>query len=109
MNDQPRRVRVTWRVPGGKKPASVKYVGRPTRWGNPHLLDEPCDAPQCGGAVHDRPESLRLFREHLRAHPDLVAAARRELAGWDLACYCPLDVDCHADIWLGVVNGGEQP
>ncbi|QBE68375.1 hypothetical protein SynWH8101_0785 [Synechococcus sp. WH 8101] len=45
-----------------------------------------------------------MFREHLHHHPELVALARRELAGFDLACTCPLDQPCHADVWLEVAN-----
>ncbi|QNI44588.1 hypothetical protein SynRCC2555_00800 [Synechococcus sp. WH 8101] len=33
-----------------------------------------------------------------------MALARRELAGFDLACTCPLDQPCHADVWLEVAN-----
>lgn len=29
----------------------------------------------------------------------------RELAGRDLACWCPLTVPCHADVLLAVANG----
>jgi len=29
---------------------------------------------------------------------------RRELAGRDLACWCPLDGPCHADVLLAVAN-----
>ncbi len=31
---------------------------------------------------------------------------RRELAGRDLACWCPLDGPCHADVLLEVANPG---
>jgi len=30
---------------------------------------------------------------------------RRELAGCDLACWCPLSEPCHADVLLGIANG----
>ena len=33
-----------------------------------------------------------------------VDDARRELAGRDLACWCPLDQPCHADVLLRVAN-----
>jgi hypothetical protein len=69
-------------------------VTRPTKWGNPHPLE--------------------LGREEavLRYHEDLLAGrlavtvedARRELRGHDLACYCPLDEPCHADVLLAVAN-----
>jgi len=31
-----------------------------------------------------------------------------ELAGKDLACWCPLDQPCHADVLLEIANGGDQ-
>lgn len=32
---------------------------------------------------------------------------RAELAGHDLACWCPLSEPCHADILLALANGGD--
>lgn len=32
--------------------------------------------------------------------------ALAELAGCDLACWCPLDQPCHADVLLDLANGG---
>lgn len=32
---------------------------------------------------------------------------RNELAGFDLACWCPLDQPCHADVLLEIANRGE--
>jgi Domain of unknown function (DUF4326) len=69
-------------------------VARPTRWGNPFPITE-----------HGRTEAVRLYREWLTAQPDLVAAARAELAGRDLACWRRLDEECHADVLLAVGNG----
>lgn len=37
------------------------------------------------------------------AHPT-VEQIRRELAGKDLACWCPLDQPCHADVLLELAN-----
>jgi hypothetical protein len=31
---------------------------------------------------------------------------RAELAGRDLACWCPLDRSCHANVLLLLANGG---
>ena len=53
--------------------------------------------------------AVERFRAHLDAHPELVAAARRELAGRDLACWCDDDVPCHADVWLDVANRRPGP
>jgi hypothetical protein len=33
-----------------------------------------------------------------------LAEIRRELRGRDLACWCPLDQPCHADVLLEIVN-----
>jgi Domain of unknown function (DUF4326) len=81
------------RTKGWRKPPSAVVVARPSRWGNPFPV-----------AVYGRDEAIRRYREHLLAHPDLVAAARVELAGRDLACWCGPDVACHADVLLAVAN-----
>jgi hypothetical protein len=98
----PRRIQLRrtkgWRLP----PGAVK-VDRATRWGNPHPVGEPCR--HCAGRVHDRDQAIALYREHLAAHPELVEAARRDLAGKVLACWCRLDQPCHADVLLEVANG----
>ncbi|MGH3499770.1 MAG: DUF4326 domain-containing protein [Nocardioidaceae bacterium] len=91
-----RRVRVTWRHKGGRKPDDVVYVGRPSRWGNPFPVK-----------THGRDEAIRLYRDWLQSRPDLIDAARGELAGKDLACWCPPDEACHGDILLRVAAGGE--
>lgn len=55
-----------------------------------------------------------IFRNHLTGwhisgHPRengqaLAEAARSELAGKNLACWCPLDQPCHADVLLELAN-----
>jgi hypothetical protein len=35
-----------------------------------------------------------------------LADVRRELRGKDLACWCPLDAPCHADVLLELANAG---
>jgi hypothetical protein len=84
-----RRVQLR-RTKGWRKPPGA-VVARPTRWGNPY-----------GVADHGRAQAVALYRQHLEQHPELVTAARRELAGKDLACWCPLDWPCHADVLLEV-------
>jgi Domain of unknown function (DUF4326) len=34
----------------------------------------------------------------------LLVRAKRELRGFDLGCYCPLDMPCHADVLLELMN-----
>lgn len=85
-----RRRTAGWRMPEG-----AVYVGRPTRWGNPF--------PHTGTAA-SRAEVVAAYRDLIDADPALQAAARRQLAGRDLACWCPPDQPCHADVLLDVAN-----
>jgi hypothetical protein len=80
---------------GARLPPGVIVVTRPTKWGNPHPL------------TLGRPEAVRRYREDLLAGRLAVTVedVRRELRGRDLACYCPLDEPCHADVLLAVANG----
>lgn len=73
-------------------------VTRPTKWGNPHPL------------ALGRAEAVRRYRAdllggRLGVSPDDV---RAELRGRDLACYCPLDEPCHADVLLEIANSAER-
>ena len=75
-------------------PVGAVYIGRPTKYGNPFSL-----------STYSRVAAVEAYRIHLARHPELVEAARRELAGRDLACFCPLDQPCHGDVLLELANG----
>jgi hypothetical protein len=75
-------------------PKGAVYVGRPTPFGNPYSVQ----AWGRKGAV----SAYRLLMVHPAADLDLI---RRELRGKDLACWCPLDQPCHADVLLEIANG----
>ncbi len=77
-------------------PEGAVYVGRPTRWGNPFAI---------GDGV-TRGEAVSRYRAWLATQPELVAAARSELARHDLVCWCPPGEACHADVLLEVANAG---
>jgi len=79
-----------WRMPDG-----VVYVGRPSTWGNPFALSI------FGG---DRQRAVDSYRDYMTRFPTLAEAARKELVGKDLACWCPLDKPCHADVLLELAN-----
>lgn len=98
MSARPHRVQLS-RKKGWKLPPGSVVVARPTKWGNPFVLGTP--------EVPDRETAVRLFKEYLRGKPELVAEARAHLRGKHLACWCPLDKPCHADVWLDIVNGSE--
>ena len=93
----PRRVRLSRRR-GWRKPAGAVVVARPTKWGNPFVVD---DERSRADAV-DR-FTRAITRGDITLQFD-VADVRRELAGRDLACWCPLDEPCHADVLLRLAN-----
>jgi len=88
----PIRVQVK-RQKGFRLPAGALYVGRPTKWGNPFRP----------GPGLTRKQMVAKYRAYLLARDDLVAALP-ELRGRDLACWCKLDEDCHADVLLDLAN-----
>jgi hypothetical protein len=71
-------------------------VARPSRWGNPFRI----------GVDGNRTQCVTLYREALtRGQLSLtVTEVRNELAGRDLACWCPPDEPCHADVLLEMAN-----
>ena len=74
------------------------------RWGNPYVW-RPGELRAGRVAVRDRAEALARYESDLQADPARVADVRAELRGVDLACWCPLDEPCHADVLLRVANG----
>ncbi|MFE9886829.1 DUF4326 domain-containing protein [Streptomyces scopuliridis] len=126
MNHTPRRIQRKrgkgWTAPldaQGRKPV---YVGRGTRWGNPARVVYRADTggwhvdhdsgsgigtwPTPAGA---RKFAVESYRHYLDAHSDTATAARRELAGRDLMCWCPLPEPgqpdyCHAAVLLDLAN-----
>jgi hypothetical protein len=83
------------RTAGWRMPAGAVYVGRPSKWGNRFGSDS---------SSASRTGAVALFRLWVDQHPDYAAAARAELAGKTLACWCPLDQRCHADVLLEIAN-----
>lgn len=85
------------------------YVGRPTKWGNPFKPGEPdVDGPR------SRQRCVKLFEFFFAAifgdfneqscSYSVSPYALDELRGKDLACWCPLDQPCHADVLLEMAN-----
>lgn len=108
------------RTAGWRMPTNATYVGRPTRFGNPARLVR---APhglvvewQGGGTVGTWPDEAAARRfavtlyEHWIRQPEQAAyrnLVRVLLGGYDLACWCPLDHACHADVLLRIANSQE--
>lgn len=111
------------RTAGYRLPEGVKYVGRPSKFGNEWEV------------VQERAYGSRLWRVRCaegrgfaylgsfgtreaanRAAVDgywvakpagFVDVVRDELAGLDLACWCPLSMPCHVDLLLRAANPAE--
>lgn len=81
-------------------PKDAVYVGRPTKWGNPYShLPDTLASWQCA----TRDEAVGAYAAWLADQPALVAAAKMELRGKHLVCWCA-PRSCHADILLAVAN-----
>lgn len=92
---RPQRIQLS-RKKGWRKPENTVVVARPTKWGNPFRAENSAD----------RARVVQMFRAHaLGVTPWTTAAIRQELAGKNLACWCPLDQPCHADVLLEIANG----
>ena len=117
---------------GVKLPPGTRYVGRPSRWGNPYRVGLnregatvrsacrtlgqpiPWSYGQSRGQRHTGSgvQPIRLTAQEAvacyRADITAIVAGRPdyidELRGHDLACYCPLDQPCHADVLLELLE-----
>lgn len=96
-----------WRMPEG-----AVYVGRPTKWGNPFvvggLLSDYLSGAPRSQIVADAKQAFDLYDLHtgpMGSYELDVDEVRKILVGKDLACWCPLDQPCHADVLLRIANG----
>lgn len=83
---------------GWKMPDGAIYVGRPSIWGNPWRKHRGCD---------DAANAVRQYRGLIIANQQSAERFRlplHELRGKDLACWCPLNQPCHADVLLEIAN-----
>ena len=90
-------------------PEGAIYVGRPTIYGNPFYVPGKAAGRQDGTvfdlavgiAVNTRADSVAAYRHELLAwNHDYLVRWLAPLRGHDLACWCPLDQPCHADVLL---------
>jgi hypothetical protein len=99
---KPRRIQLS-RKRGWRKPANTVVVSRPSKWGNPW--------PSKGVSWFSQKQLVKVHREWLveqvqdsGGSPPTFEEVRRELRGKNLACWCPLDQPCHADVLLEIAN-----
>lgn len=86
------------RTKGWRMPPNTVKVDRTTPFGNPYQGGKDGDG--------DRAYLVSLFREHMArpASSHMRERIRAELRGKNLACWCPLDQPCHADVLLRIAN-----
>lgn len=105
----PERIQLK-RSKGWKMPENTVKVDRTTKWGNPFVPGKPVPlGPLKGQMVADKRHAFVLYRSFAPLSPALIAAARAELAGKNLACWCakddPYEDVCHAAVLLELANG----
>lgn len=96
MSEEPKRIQRK-RTRGWKMPEGVVYVGRPTKWGNPFRDNFRRNAYLV----------VEEYRQWLQNNPHgqaIAAAAKVELKGFNLACWCKEGDPCHADVLLQIAN-----
>ena len=117
----PERIQLR-RTKGWRKPEGAVVVSRPSKWGNPFKV-QPANVAEWGHPFYvddglgveffdsvsgARAYAVEIFESDLRSSRETVypsaAEVRLELHGRDLACWCPLDQPCHADVLLEVAN-----
>lgn len=122
------------RTAGWQMPKGAIYVGRPTVFGNPWKVVGAGTEPGLFGgrervytidgpglffrgtytrvqaaefAVHMYAQWINVWPNEIKGAPEPLDAncGLKQLRGHDLACWCPLDQPCHADVLLKLANG----
>lgn len=111
------------RTKGWRMPANTVSVTRPGRWGNKFVIGDYAMKGDPGNNrgpfsmsytitsaeyaddrythIKDAATAVEWFEWYLTKYP---SADIQELRGKDLACWCPLDQPCHADVLLRIAN-----
>lgn len=105
---KPHRIQLS-RAKGWRMPPNTVKVDRTTKWGNPFIPGKPIPFGTMKGCiVTDKRHAFVLYRSFASLNDKLVAAARAELAGKNLACWCsqedPYEDACHAAVLLEIAN-----
>ena len=104
----PRRIQLS-RKGGWKMPPNTVVVSRPSKWGNPYKLG---GFVPCIGTLKNMTDVVEAYRQYVverLAEENPRGAVLRldmdiNLKGKNLACWCPLDQPCHADVLLRLAN-----
>jgi len=96
------------RSKGFKMPANTVYVGRGTKWGNPHKVGISLAKNDDGTYRYMTPkDAVDAYREYLKYWMWKASENNlnpSELKGKNLACWCKEGEPCHADVLLEIAN-----
>lgn len=98
----PKRIQMRRDRPWRREHPGAVIVARPSKWGNPFKVGD--------HGIEDREDAVLAFdvwaghRMDHRCGDKGVFADLAELRGRDLACWCPLNQPCHADVLLRLAN-----
>lgn len=101
------------RTKGWRMPEGAVYVGRGSIWGNPIPMAYVREFYNLRSDTERRAELAALFHDWLTGSFASAEKPERRTAilenieklhGRDLACWCPLDGQCHADVLLRLAN-----
>ena len=97
----PKRIQLQTRH-GWRKPQDAVVVAATSKWANPWHLGP----SRTRASVVDAYRHWLLGRmgEDLAQQRRLLVESLPELRGRDLACWCPLEEPCHADVLLELAN-----
>jgi len=116
MSEKPKRIQRKL-TKGWKMPENTIYVGRPSKWGNWFYGPASIHSMNVQAYRALLTRDFKWFRStgyfkltagvafswSLKTQAD-VDRLLAPLRGKDLACWCPLDQPCHADILLELAN-----
>jgi hypothetical protein len=113
----PKRVRMSRQHPWRTDNPDAVIVARPSRWGNPFRVGDPdayWSGPGWDSTRRPNPIPLMDAQHVVDIYRSMVVTnfaerfsreeVTRDLAGKDLACWCPLDQPCHGDVLLDIAN-----
>ena len=104
------------RTKGWKMPRNTVCVTRPGPFGNPYrglgavaafreMIEQMQNAmAERGGALPYSGPDHKCVITDLQTHARRLVERLPELRGKNLACFCPLDRECHADVLLELAN-----
>lgn len=103
------------RTKGYKLPENTKCVNRGTKWGNPfkvikegnywnvtNVLSNDFGSYQTKNQANKK--AIELYGDWLKEELKAKRLDLRELQGKNLACFCSLELDCHADYLIKLIN-----